>query len=631
MATGNEKEGDRVPERRRVTIAVPEVRGRDGSSRAAHILPLCLGWKATVQTRYAKHRSGVLRVVEVILLLSMITFLKRAPETSGHVAFLLAVTCLVLVTVVIIYLAHLLPLHHPRHCPHGLPSLRHCHRLPSILETVHDGVSSLVLLPAAILLLLLPAPSPSTAAAAVLTIVVVLLLAVQCAEDLLRALQPSQVSREDQGQEMRQVQQVTPPPGSHARPSQRYTPNTSRGRGSARRWSKNRKSPSSPLLPLSQSFRTHSGSPVLNNSRSSRHSSSSRPSSLPHPSSHNPLPYPGSRVSYKEHAAPRSSRRGSVTHSGISPPLSTYSFVTAVPSPSSPVLSSPKTSPHLSTCSGVPLSSQSSHTFELQSPHASNVPSSIVLARPRTSSRIPPQGAVPFASPSSPPPLPQTSVTPLSRDPTSPRMISLTQIQEEALDEEHIIESWHDDPPSPIYSPSPCPSPTHTYTLESLLPPPSSTTPSLTPDVVVYTNITPPCDPTFNVTPFPSDHLPVSASTHEPTAHTTTPSPLTNTPSRANLDATQPTTTAIYAMPIDACPAPDHSPIYENVSPLTINTSTTLPVITNNSVSSHHSPIYDTVVPEITANTTSANPCNSARNSSSSSDSFHSHVPISYL
>lgn len=480
---------------------------------------------------------------------------------------------------------------------------------------------------------------------------------------------------------MRQVQQMTPSPGSRARPTQRYTPNTSRGRGSARRWSKNRKSPSSPLLPLSQSSRSHSGSPVLHKSRSSRHSSSSTPSSPPRPSSNNPLPYPGSRVSYKEHAAPRSSRRGSVTHS-ISQSLSTNSFVTAVPSPSSPVLSSPKTSPHLSTCSGVPLSSQSSKTFVLRSPHASNVPSSIVLARPRTSSRIPPQGALPLVSPSSPPPLPQTSVNPVSHDPTSPktftRMVSLTQIQEEALDEEYIIESWQGDPPSPIYSPSPCPS-THSYTLESLLPPPSSTAPSLTPDIVVYANIKPQCDATFNVTPCPSDHLPVSTLTCEPSAHTTTPSPLPNTPSPANLnpninppcdatlyltpyqsnhlpvsasthepsahtttppltntppanlDATQPTTTAIYAMPVDACPSPDHSPIYENVSPLTINTSTTLPVTTNNSVSSHHSPVYDTVVPEITFNTISANPCNSAHNSSSSSDSLHSPVPISYL
>lgn len=65
MATGNGKEEDRVTERRRVTIAVREVRGRDGN-RVAHILPLSLGWKATVQKSYAKHRSGVLHVIEVV-------------------------------------------------------------------------------------------------------------------------------------------------------------------------------------------------------------------------------------------------------------------------------------------------------------------------------------------------------------------------------------------------------------------------------------------------------------------------------------------------------------------------------------------------------------------------------------
>lgn len=413
---------------------------------------------------------------------------------------------------------------------------------------------------------------------------------------------------------MRQIEQAVPSPDSQIRPTRRYTPNTNRGRGSARRWSRHIRNPSSPLLPLSH---TYSGSPSLTTPRYSIHSSSNN-SSQPHSSYHTPMPFPVSRPSsYQEDLPPR-------TSSSFVPPSSIFSSPPPFPSVSVPhtAVSNPNSS-RLSSHSGVPLSSLSSSPAPLSHysvphlPHASIVHSSSVPSRPRTSSRIPRQGSVLYSNDSVS--LWIASVTSLPHNPSTshispPKDVNLSQSQDLVLNDGYM-ESWQGDPPSPIPSPSshpsvndspstgPSPSRTHT---QGLLPLPSSAVPSLTTDTPMYANINHPLDVTFNITPYASSATTVSALTHTSATHTTTLSSPTNTlpllqttssvNTTTNPDLTRHSVSSVYALPYDATDAAHSGPIYENSPSLTVSTTTAIDVTTSTSVPASHSPIYTTVL-----------------------------------
>lgn len=394
---------------------------------------------------------------------------------------------------------------------------------------------------------------------------------------------------------MRRVAQITPSQGSEARSTRarQYTPNTNGGRGNASRLARHTNGASSPLLSLSRSFRSDSDSdsPAFNNSSTSPNNSS-KPSSPPHPSTQNPLPHTESSVTFKETSPLQSSAPPSFPRTPFP-----KAFVSKSTSPTSPtsslVLSNPNAS-LLSNYSGAPLSSESSQGSVQEMPLATNGHPSSVIARPRTSSRIPYQGAGPLSS---------LSLSPPFR--TSPQKTpSLDQIKE--VD----IESWQGDPPSPINTPSPHPSPSFTHTLEPQSRPPSSSISSLTPDPFLYANVHNPSNTTFSVTPHLSLNLTASASPRKPGRF-----PLSDLPSPVY--TTRPTIEPIYATPVDAIPLADRSPIYENVTPLT--------------VSPMQSPIYETVLPDFPVTTTTPDPSKSGHNSSSSSDSADSPVPVSYI